>query len=280
MGADDWDDLRIFRAAATRASLSAAAELLGLHRSFVSRRVARLERHFGQRLFARTGRAVRLTEAGRAVLARADGMARLYDEARFGLRCPAAIPGEVRIAAAEGLAGWLLAPFADLFAAQGSRLVFLKAGARAEIALDFHPPSARARRIARLDYAVYASAAADPDPYFGPPWIEQGPPGSTLREWLEEAPVPCGWAAARAEDEGAALPLVRAGIGKTWLPVAMVRGEAGLVRRDPMLARRRDLWLSVAGWARDLDRVRRAADWVELVAKAAAEGAKAPRRLP
>jgi LysR family transcriptional regulator, transcriptional activator for dmlA len=49
-------------------SLSAAAQLLGLSRSSVSKQLAALERKIGSRLFNRTTRKIALTEVGRQVL--------------------------------------------------------------------------------------------------------------------------------------------------------------------------------------------------------------------
>lgn len=55
--------LRAFLAAARHESFARAAKGLGLKQSAVSRLVAKLEREIGIRLFARTGRGVRLTPA-------------------------------------------------------------------------------------------------------------------------------------------------------------------------------------------------------------------------
>ena len=49
-------------------SLSAAAQLLGISRSSVSKQLAALERKIGSRLFNRTTRKIVLTEVGRQVL--------------------------------------------------------------------------------------------------------------------------------------------------------------------------------------------------------------------
>lgn len=62
--------LRLFVDVASSGSFSAAARLHGLPASSVSRRIARLETALGQRLLARSTRAVRLTEAGAEYLAR------------------------------------------------------------------------------------------------------------------------------------------------------------------------------------------------------------------
>ena len=61
--------LQAFEMAAAHLSFQRAAKLLGLTPSAVSHRIRGLEERFGVRLFARTGRAIRLTEAGEHYLA-------------------------------------------------------------------------------------------------------------------------------------------------------------------------------------------------------------------
>ena len=63
--------LRILREVASRGSFTAAAESLGYTQSAISRQVAGLETAAGSRLFERTARGVRLTDAGGALLRRA-----------------------------------------------------------------------------------------------------------------------------------------------------------------------------------------------------------------
>jgi DNA-binding transcriptional LysR family regulator len=63
---------RIFREVAARGSFTAAAKSLGYTQSAVSRQVAGLESAAGTALFARAARGVRLTDAGAALLRRAD----------------------------------------------------------------------------------------------------------------------------------------------------------------------------------------------------------------
>ena len=57
--------LREFVAVVERGSFTAAADVLDVSTSFVSRRVSRLEKRLDTRLLHRTTRAVRLTDMGR-----------------------------------------------------------------------------------------------------------------------------------------------------------------------------------------------------------------------
>ena len=84
--------LRVLREVAARGSFSAAAEALAYTQSAVSQQIAALEREAGTTLVERNARGVRLTDAGRALVAHADViLARLADaeaelEAIAGLR--------------------------------------------------------------------------------------------------------------------------------------------------------------------------------------------------
>ena len=61
------EDIGTFVEAAERGSLSSAARELGVPKSTVSRRIARLERELGQELIRRSSRTFKLTEAGDAL---------------------------------------------------------------------------------------------------------------------------------------------------------------------------------------------------------------------
>ena len=92
--------MRVLREVAARGSFSAAAEALDYTQSAVSQQIAALEREAGTILVERSARGVRLTDAGRALVAHADViLARLADaeaelEAIAGLR-----GGRLRMAA-------------------------------------------------------------------------------------------------------------------------------------------------------------------------------------
>jgi DNA-binding transcriptional LysR family regulator len=72
--------LRVLREVAAHGSFSAAADALSYTQSAVSQQIAALEREADARLVERSARGVRLTEAGRALVAHADAiLARLAD---------------------------------------------------------------------------------------------------------------------------------------------------------------------------------------------------------
>ena len=78
--------LRLFRAVATDASLTAAARRLNLSQSALSTQIRTLEQTLGHDLFERRGRALVLTEAGRIALDHAEAIFRSAEDLTATLR--------------------------------------------------------------------------------------------------------------------------------------------------------------------------------------------------
>jgi DNA-binding transcriptional LysR family regulator len=92
--------LRVLREVAAHGSFSAAAEALSYTQSAVSQQIAALEREAGSRLVERSARGVRLTDAGRALVAHADAiLARLADAEEELLAIAGLRGGRLRLAA-------------------------------------------------------------------------------------------------------------------------------------------------------------------------------------
>jgi len=105
----DWDDLKVFIAAARTGSLTAAAQRLGVDAATVGRRVSRLESALKSTLLARSPAGLQLTAAGAQLLAIALD-AETAMEAAAQVTRPDVIAGTVRISAAEGFGSAILAP--------------------------------------------------------------------------------------------------------------------------------------------------------------------------
>jgi DNA-binding transcriptional LysR family regulator len=118
------EDVASFVTAAELGSLTGAARALGVPKSTISRRLARLEETLGQQLVLRNARVFRLTEAGELLFRRSAPALRDVDEALDAARDAGALPaGDLRITAPVDLGG--SAPFASAmvrFAAAWPRL--------------------------------------------------------------------------------------------------------------------------------------------------------------
>ena len=119
----DANALDLFARIVAAGSFASAARGLGLTRAAVSRRVRTLETALGQPLFARTTRALGLTEAGRALAAKARAVAEATDAARVGFRRRGTgYSGTLRVTAAPMFGHRLLAPLVARFMAQHPQL--------------------------------------------------------------------------------------------------------------------------------------------------------------
>jgi DNA-binding transcriptional LysR family regulator len=111
---DDVSDMVVFASVAEHASFTAAAEAMGLAKSAVSARVARLERRLGLRLLHRTSRRVVLTPAGAEVYPSCARVARAAVEAREAAMGETEAPrGRLRVNAPVAFGQrWLVGPIA------------------------------------------------------------------------------------------------------------------------------------------------------------------------
>lgn len=143
----DWDDLRIFLAAARAGSLTAAARGLGVDAATVGRRVARLETALKSTLIVRSAGGLQLTAAGARLLE-----AGLEAEAAMTAAAQAGeldvVGGTVRLSVAEGFGTAIIAPALPQLRRQ-------RPGLRIELAADagFLSPTIR-----EVDIAVTLSA--------------------------------------------------------------------------------------------------------------------------
>ena len=114
----DFNDLQFFAAVVLHRGFSAAARVLGVPKSRISRRVALLEERLGVRLLDRTTRGLGLTQVGQQVFEHAHAAvieAEAAEEA--ALRMQAEPRGLVRLSCPLGLQGAIAAPMAGFLAA-------------------------------------------------------------------------------------------------------------------------------------------------------------------
>jgi DNA-binding transcriptional LysR family regulator len=167
-----WDDVRLVLALLRTPSSERAAELLGVDRSTISRRLAAIEKALGATLFARTRDGHRPTAAVLRLRPHAEAMeqaARALEAAVGDAAAGTAITGRVRVASTEGLAAMLVAdglldvsrahPALDVEVIGGNRPVDL-ANDEADIALRMatvREAALRVRCLARVGIGLFAS---------------------------------------------------------------------------------------------------------------------------
>lgn len=278
----NWNDLRFVLAVARDRSLAGAARRLQVNESTVGRRIAEAEHRLGARLFERSLGAFHPTEAGQAVVAGAERVeleVQAVEASVSGADRLAA--GTVRLTSVPILVNRVLVPALPSLLREHPQLrVELIAEPRdlsltkreADIALRLARPRkdarAVARRIGRLDYGVYQPARKRGGPL---PWITYEDSMANLPQWRwiaeqsdrdQDAPPPV-----TVNDAEAVLQSVKAGLGKSLLPVAIAEREPGLLRLgDDPPALTRELWLMVHPELRNLTRIRVVIDWLLAVA--------------
>lgn len=106
-----WDDVKLFLALYRKRTLAGGAAALSLDASTLSRRLVGLEETMRTRLFERTARGLRPTEAAELLLPAAEEMAAAH--ARFTREASSferLAEGSVRLSVPPGLAEWFVAP--------------------------------------------------------------------------------------------------------------------------------------------------------------------------
>lgn len=105
----DLNDIVVFARVVEAGSFTAAARLLAMPKTTVSRRVAALEREVGVRLLQRTTRSLNVTDAGRLYYEQSSQALRTIEEANLRLAEARAEPsGTIRISAPVGFGGHFL----------------------------------------------------------------------------------------------------------------------------------------------------------------------------
>lgn len=258
-----WDDFAYFLAVVRGGSLSAAAAEMGASASTVSRHIDALETRLGLSLFLRQPRGYVLSDAGTELLARVSEVERAVKAVeRMGV-ATSEIAGEIKIAAPESVAHYLILPHLPELVREHPelRIELLVTRFRADLARreadialritepgqhDF-APDAIARQVGSFHFGLYCAeslleSVADwrslPHVSWDASWARL-----PMVEWLQElfpkqAPV------MRSNSMQAHYLAARAGVGVAMLPRFLVQREGGLVQIEADLSHtRHELWM-------------------------------------
>jgi len=251
----EWDDLRVFQTAVRAGDYSTAARKLGIDRTTVGRRVARLERVTGKTLWEKSAGGYQPTRAGRAILRAAAAMERAMTDLHDELGIAGGVGGSpLRIAGTVGIASYLLpmlAPFAqshrdisiELVSAKDAVAAVQQRLADIGIAIARMPPAELTGvRIAPFVQARYVRRGADAD-------------RRVMWNHAVMLASPQAWARLNAPRDGltgvevgslaAMIDAVRAGMGSAWLWTRAVGDddELACVEDAPPRAAEASLWL-------------------------------------
>ncbi len=107
----NWDDLRVFLGVARTESALEAAQSLGLDQSTISRRLYRLEKDMGAKLFDRSPQGHKLTTAGHRLMDHVERLEVTFTAVEADvLGDSVALTGEIRLGTTEAFGSYFLAP--------------------------------------------------------------------------------------------------------------------------------------------------------------------------
>lgn len=239
----DWDLLRVLLACARARSVGGAAKSLGVNAATISRRLDAMEASLGVKLFERTGRGLAVTDAGRAVLERAErveaeirGLERVAKGAldRVAGRVVVSAPPTMAQETIAPLLGELLArhPELELVLREEADIVSLERG-QADVAVRVVRPEHQrllARRVGVIRYALAATPAyldahgralGEGEGHVLLTYVEEG--ASAESGWLVRR-LPKARVGLRTSSARSQLVAARAGAGLALVPVTMLRG--------------------------------------------------------
>ena len=281
----DWGDLPFFLAVAEHGTLARAAVRLRTDPTTVGRRIQKLERALGVRLFEHSPIGHVLTPEGERLREKVHAMERLADEARAGAGADGAAPltGAVRLSVAEGFGSGFVAPRIGRFADQHPGLVidlvansgFLNPTRReTDLAVLLARPRRGPLVTSKLtDYTLGLYSAAGYADCVGPvanrediarhrlvgyvPDIIYAPELRFIDELPQAGPV-----ALRSSSINAQARMIAAGAGIGVLPHFLGAHDPALVPVLPEIVIRRSFWLVAHQETAAFPQVRALRDWL------------------
>lgn len=272
----NWNDLRFVLAVARSESMASASRILGVNETTVARRTKHIENQLQARLFDRINSFLVPTKAGEIVIASAERVElETQNMENLVAGTDYRVAGTVRLTTVPFLLNHVLMPALSNLINNHPDLKFeLVAEPRdlslskreADIALRLARPTkelgAITRRLGSLDYAVFAAKAQNTNSL---PWI-------TYENSMEDLPQ-AQWIAGQmkkdnshktvsANDAEAIFAGVKAGIGKSLLPVVIGDLEPNLMRLDNEIPVSREIWLLTHPELQKLPRIRATIEWL------------------
>ena len=282
----NWNYIKILLAVQATGSLRRAGRILGFDATTVSRRLKALQTAAGRQLYRRRpDGTLALTETGLEIAKHAEHMqthANGIEQVLSGR--DNAVSGLVRVTSVPMLANRLLSPgIAGLVQAHPHLDIELIPNSRdfsltrreADIAVRLARPhqggrAVLARRLADLEYAVYAARKTAPRKRSNLGWIgyEDAMAHLPQARWIAQmASGPgehlCGL---KVHDAETALEAVAAGIGKTALPRLIADADPRLSMIDKSGDGRRlsrEVWLLLHRDLKETSRVQAVVAWIE-----------------
>ena len=276
----NWDDLKVILAIFRAKSLAGAARKLGVNETTVARRLAKIENQLDARVFERKSKSLLPSQTGRFVVHSAERVE--LETQSLGNKVIGAdkiVAGVVRLTAVPIMINHLLVPALsqllnrypelELELIADSRELSLT-NRQADLALRLVRPSKElhtlARRIGQFDYGVYASVNSDAELV---DWLtfEEGMRHLPQAQWIRDHTLRHNLVIANASvnDGETILAMVKAGMGRSLLPLIVGDADPELVRLDEEVKLSREIWLVVHPELRQLARINAVVEWLTML---------------
>jgi DNA-binding transcriptional LysR family regulator len=279
-----WDDLRLFVVVARTLNFRKAATALRTHSSTIVRRMERLEKRLGFRLFDRLPDGVGLTADGLSVFTTAREMERASHTLRAHLDQDLTTRGTVRCSITEGLGTlWVLPHLIQYNRAHPSTVVDLRCSMEladvlrmeADVAVQLTKPAradVKAARLGRMH--IYPFAARSYADIYGLPknledvsrhrFVDQRAPqiDENAAPRMLNMPDIEGIVALRTNSSAAHFHAIELGLGIGALPTYAIAFAPDLIPVDFGVQYQVDMWLTYHPDARSVRRVSSFIDWL------------------
>lgn len=236
----NWDDLRVFRAIAAYPSLRSASKVLGMSGPTLARRVERLERELGGKLFAKSQAGYDLTKFGSEVLQRTRGMdSAVADLAAWNDRVHT-LP-LITLCAPDEILWFQARALPRLWTPKDSfRISFERASDigvaetdRATLRITSERPASgnvKSKRLKPLSFGVYSAADFNLADDCNWATMRLNSPHSLLYDPVPQDDDP--WATVWASDFATFVSLIEGGAGRAVLPDQVAASSPHLSRID------------------------------------------------
>jgi DNA-binding transcriptional LysR family regulator len=284
----DWSNLRVFHAVAEAGGINAAARVLRLNPSTVTRAIEELERQLNVTLFHRGPRGATLTEAGETAFQRVRTMDRMAEALEMEIGDSEIRPeGRVRLAAPDGVAGYFISPYqTEFLRAHPGIDLSIDCGlwpdrpldGEADLTVTFSEPTqpdAVAQPVAHVHYALFASreyvslfgAPKSIEEMLVHPYIHHSAQTHQKELWGDRVQAWQTLTHKRIETNSSAVVVqaVLNGVGIAAMPTAIASVEPDLVMLDVLRVGPAKLWLVHHRDAVRPARVRLVKDWLKSI---------------
>jgi len=269
----NWDDARFVLALSRTGTIRAAAKILSVNHTTVSRRIAAMEKQLSARLFEQTTQGYVLTASGQIIVQAAETMEDLVHGSQQQIEgADTALSGDVHIHIPDIFNDWVceqLAPFSRQHPnlrihVSSDTAVANLARREADIALRFTdspPEDMVGQKVCKMPVALYKNVDFEFDPnkdLAGYPWVRWSDvfSGSRVEKWISKKSKDTK-NVTRVSTYGTLTSFIRHGAGIGLLSPWFAENDPKLVQLTPIIEELlMDVWVLIHPDLRGVKRIK------------------------